>query len=450
MSRALSQHVKRMIEAPVRRLILTLAVPTIASMLITTLYNMADAWFLGRLDTASVAAVGIAFPAMAIVQALAFFCGHGAGNTMSRMLGANRLSSARKMVATGCVLSFVIGLCVALLGLCFGPWLARCFGAPEVLRETARIYLQIVLLGAPWMCLSLTMNNLLRFQGKAFFAMVGILSGGVLNLLLDPLFIFVFGWGIYGAAIATITGQCLSFLILLLMLQKQGVVGFRWAELAFTFEVWRDIFRGGMPSLFRQGLGAFAFTALNHAAGAYGATAAIAAMSVVTRIVMVLYAVVIGLGQGFQPVCGFSYGAQKFRRVYDAFIFLVWVSALFLGIAALPCWFFAEALIAHFRPDPMVVTIGATTLRWQMATLVLSAWIIPCNMLTQTVGMGKVASLLASARQGLFFLPFIVLLPLCLGLQGVMMAQACADGYAFVLAFVLSLSLVRRLRQGRA
>lgn len=436
-----------MTEAPVRRLILALAVPTIASMLITTLYNMADAWFLGRLDTASVASVGIAFPAMAIVQAIAFFCGHGSGNTMSRMLGAKDLVGARRMVAAGCVSAFVVGALIAIVGICCGAWLAELFGAPETLRKTATIYLKIVLLGAPWMCTSLAMNNLLRFQGKAAFAMIGILSGGLLNILLDPLFIFVFEWGIYGAAIATITSQFVSFLILLTMLQRHGVVRFYWSSIAFTREVWHELLRGGMPSLFRQGLGAFAFTALNHAAGAYGATAAIAAMSIVTRIVMVLYSVVIGLGQGFQPVCGFSYGAQKFRRVYDAFVFLVWASGIFLGIAAIPCWIFAESLIAHFRPDADVIVIGASALRWQMATLILSAWIIPCNMLTQTIGRGKVASLLAASRQGLFFLPFILLLPFLFELQGVIICQACADICAFLLAILVTSKILFKLRQ---
>lgn len=449
MAHVLSQHFTRMTEAPVRRLILALSVPTIASMLITTLYNMADAWFLGRLDTASVASVGIAFPAMAVIQAIAFFCGHGSGNTMSRMLGARDHFGARQMVAAGCLSSFLIGVIIALVGFCLGPWLAQLFGAPEALRETATIYLQIVLLGAPWMCVSLAMNNLLRFQGKAAFAMVGILSGGVLNILLDPLFIFVFNWGIYGAALATITGQFVSFLILLVMLQRFGAVNFRWSAITFTREVCHELFRGGMPSLFRQGLGAFAFTALNHAAGAYGATAAIAAMSIVTRIVMVLYAIVIGLGQGFQPVCGFSYGAQKYRRVYDAFVFLAWASGIFLGLAAIPCWFFAESLIAHFRSDLDVIVIGASALRWQMATLILSAWIIPCNMLTQTIGQGRIASLLAASRQGLFFLPFILLLPMFFGLKGVIVCQACADMCAFFLALLVTCGSLRKMRKNK-
>lgn len=435
-----------MTEAPVRRLILALAMPTIASMLITTLYNMADAWFLGRLNTESVASVGIAFPAMAIVQAMAFFCGHGAGNTMSRMLGAKNLLGARQMVAAGCVISFIIGSIIAFLGLAFGGWLAWLFGAPKELQATATVYLRIVLLGAPWMCASLTMNNLLRFQGKALFAMVGILLGGVLNILLDPIFIFVFEWGIYGAALATITSQFISFVILFMMLQRYGAVAFRWPSVTFKREIWCELFRGGMPSLFRQGLGAFAFTALNHTAGIYGATAAIAAMSIVTRIVMMLYAVVIGLGQGFQPVCGFSYGAQKFRRVYDAFIFLVWGSACFLIIAAIPCWLFAESFIAYFRPDSDVICVGASALRWQMATLVLSAWIIPCNMLTQTIGQGRQAALLAASRQGLFFLPFILLLPLLLGLQGVIICQASADLCAFLLSIFVTQKTLRILR----
>ena len=444
-----AEHMRMMREAPVRGLILRLALPTVASMLITAFYNVADAWFVGRLDTQSVAAVGVAFPAMAIIQAMGFFFGHGSGNTLARMLGAGDRHGARRMAAVGVVCSALAGCALAAIGLAALRPMALAMGATPTILPYAEPYLAVVLLGAPFMCAALTLNNQLRFQGKAALAMVGIISGAVLNCLLDPLFIFVFGWGVTGAAAATAIGQAVSLALLWWLNRRHGVVPVRLRAFAPTRAALGEIVRGGSPSLFRQGLGCVATAALNHAAGPYG-DAAIAGMSIVTRLAQFVGSALIGLGQGFQPVCAFAYGARLWRRVYDGFVFLASLGGGFLATVAAVCWLWAPEVVALFQTgDAEVVRIGANALRWQMATLVLSAWIVPCNMMMQAIRKPIRASLLAASRQGLCFLPAIALLPMAFGLAGVEAAQAVADVLAAVLAIPLTLPTLRALRRAR-
>ena len=298
-----AEHLRLLREAPVRGLILRLAAPTVASMLVTAFYNIVDAWFVGLLDTQSMAAVGVAFPAMAVIQAVGFFFGHGSGNTLARMLGAGDRHGARRMAAVGVVCSAAAGGLLAGLGLLFLRPLALAMGSTPTILPYAEAYLAVTLLGAPAMCAALTLNNQLRFQGKAALAMAGIVSGAVLNCLLDPLFIFVFGWGVAGAAAATAASQAVSLCVLWRMNRRHGVVPVRLRAFAPTRAALGEVVRGGAPSLFRQGLGCLATAALNHAAGPYG-DAAIAGMSIVTRIALFVGSALVGFGQGFQPVRG--------------------------------------------------------------------------------------------------------------------------------------------------
>ena len=436
--------------APVRRLILRLALPTIASMLISAFYNVADAWFVGRLGTASVAAVGVGFPAMAVIQATGFFFGHGSGNTLARMLGAGDRHGARRMAAVGVVCSALAGCLIAALGLAFLGPLAVAMGATPTILPEARAYLAFVLLGAPALCASLTLNNQLRFQGKAALAMVGIVAGAALNCALDPLFIFVFGWGVGGAAAATALSQLAGCLLLWRLDRRAAVVPVRLRAFAPTRAALREVARGGAPSLFRQGLACVAMAALNHAAAAYG-DAALAGMSIVTRLTQFVGSALVGLGQGFQPVCAFAYGARRWRRVYEGFRFLCQAGAGFLLAVAALCWAWAPEVVALFQTgDAQVVAVGAAALRWQMTTLALSAWIVPCNMMMQAIGKPVRASLLAASRQGLFFLPAVALLPCWFGLGGVVAAQAAADVLAAALALPLTLPTLLPLRRGEA
>ena len=351
--------------APIHRVIFTMAIPTIISMLSTSMYNLADTYFVGSINTQSVAAVGVSFAMMAVIQAVGFFYGHGAGNYISRQLGAKEIENAQKMAATGFVLSFLTGLLIAILGQIFLSPLCLLLGStPTILPYTER-YLGIILLGAPFMTTSLTLNNLMRFQGNTIYAMKGIMSGVLLNLLLAPLLILYFEMGITGAAIATLISQCFGCAMLFWMTHKGQNIRIHLKNFTPSKAFAKEIIFGGTPSLSRQGLGSISTLVLNVAAGAYG-DAAIAGMSIVTRIAFFTYAVVIGLGQGFQPLCGFCYGAKFYARVRDAFYFCIKCGTTFLSVCAIIGFIFSENIVELFRSDPDVVAVGSIALKWQV------------------------------------------------------------------------------------
>ena len=439
------QKFDRMTKTPIPRLIGELAVPTIISMLVTSFYNMADTFFVGKINTSATAAVGIVFPLMAMIQAFGFFCGHGSGNYISRQLGAHNFEDASKMSATGFVTAFVLGLGILVVGFLFTDPLLRIMGSTETILPYARSYMRIILIGAPYMTASLVLNNQLRFQGSAFYSMIGITTGAVLNIVLDPLFIFVLDMGVAGAALATIISQFVSFCLLIAGTFRGGNLRLNPKDFSPSLKYYQNIVKGGAPSLFRQGLGSFATVCLNLMAGPYG-DAAIAAMSIVTRISQFAASVVIGFGQGFQPVCGFNYGAKLFKRVQEGFWFCVKFCTSVLLVAAVCGWIFSPNLIGIFlKTDPLVIEYGSQALRLQALTFPLVGWITIANMMLQTIGKTVKASLLAMSRQFLFFVPVILTLPGFLGILGVQLSQPIADFCSFLLAVLLSISVLREM-----
>lgn len=431
----------------VPRLIGSLAVPTIISMLITSFYVMADTYFVGKINTQSTAAVGISFSVMAIIQAFGFFFGHGSGNYISRKLGAREYQSAEKMASTGFFCAFIAGTLITVFGLIFLSPICKALGSTSTILPYSETYLGIILLGAPFMASSLVLNNQMRFQGNAVYAMIGIIVGAVLNIGLDPLLIFVFDMGIAGAGIATLASQICSFIILLYMDRKGENIRIRFSNFTPKLSLLKEILYGGSPSLCRQGLASTATILLNVAAGRYG-DAAIAGMSIVTRICMFINSFVIGFGQGFQPVCGFNYGAGFYTRVRHGFWFCIKLGVIFLSICSIIGYIYAPEIVSWFRKeDAQVIEIGARALRWQLITLPLGTWVILCNMLLQTIRKPVRAVILSSARQGLFFIPFILILPYLLGLQGVEMCQAAADLCSFLLAIPLTIGVLKGMRE---
>lgn len=435
-----------MTEQPVEKLVCRLAVPTIMSMLVTSFYNMADTFFVGKLNTQSTAAVGVVFSLMAILQAVGFFFGHGSGNYISRQLGAGNTEEAEKMSAVGFFSSFCAGIVIMAVCILFIKPLAYALGSTPTILPYTVSYLRIILLGAPAMTASLVLNNQMRFQGSAFYAMIGIVSGAVINIALDPFLIFTCGMGIAGAALATTISQYLSFGFLLIMIRRGGNIQIRFRNFKPSLHFYQEIIRGGSPSLFRQGLASVATICLNHAAGVYG-DAAIAGMSIVNRIMMFANSALIGFGQGFQPVCGFNYGAGKYRRVLNAFWFCVRMSlVVLLGLAVL-VYVFAPELVTVFRKDdPEVIAVGTAALRYTVIAFPLSSWMVMCNMMLQSIGKGVKASIVASARQGIFFLPLIVILPHFFGLTGVEVCQAVSDVCALSISIPIGFSVIREMR----
>ena len=436
---------KMMTEPPVGRLICKLAVPCIISMLVTSFYNMADTYFVGKLNSnAATGAVGVVFSMMAIIQAVGFFFGQGSGNYISRELGKKNYQEASNMAATGFFSALTAGLVICILGQIFLEPLAYLLGSTKTILPYTESYLRVILLGAPWMTASLVLNNQLRFQGSASYAMVGIVSGAVLNIALDPVLIFGMDMGVAGAGWATIISQFVSFCLLLAGCSKGSNIHIRFKNVKLKWFYFKMIIQGGLPSLARQSLASVATICLNHAAQPFG-DAAIAAMGVVQRITMFGGSAMLGFGQGFQPVCGFNYGAKLYSRVKQGFWFCVKVSFCFLVAVSILGYLFAPQLIALFRDDPEVIACGVSALRFQCMTFWVQSFVVMSNMLQQSIGRTVPATFLAVARQGIFFIPLVWILSWLFGLTGIQMTQATADLLTFFCAVPIQLHVLRSL-----
>lgn len=442
-----------MTQHPVKMLVCKMAVPTIIAMVTTALYNVVDAAFIGRLSTEGTAGIGISFAYMTFIQALGFFFGHGSGNFISRALGAKNTSSAGVMASVGFVTPFLLGALAALVCLPNLSSLSRLLGAPAEVVPYANDYLRYIVAATPFMMSALTLNNQLRLQGNARLGMVGIVSGAVLNIALDPLFIFTFDMGVSGASLATAISQLFAWGLLLKGTFRPESVHITLRNFKPSWRVYYEIFRGGLPSLLRQLFNCAAAVSLNYCAALYAPegqeASAVAAFAVVTRIMMFTFSVVLGFCQGFQPVCGYNYGARKYDRVRESYLFAFWVGTAFLALVSAIGFVFAPQVLALFRAeDPDLVAIGAVTLRWQCAAFPLVPLCTATNMLFQNIRMTFPATLLSCCRNGLFFLPAILLLPLWLGLQGVQMAQAVADVFTFFLSLPYALWISGKLKRG--
>ena len=438
---------RQMTEPPVGRLVLKLALPCIISMLVTSFYNMADTFFVGMLKSnAATGAVGVVFPMMSIIQAVGFFFGHGSGNYMSRTLGEKNYDEASKMAATGFFSALAAGILICVVGNLFLEKLAILLGSTDTILVHTKAYLGVILLGAPWMTASLVLNNQLRYQGSASYAMVGITTGAILNIILDPIMIFGMDLGVAGAAWATIISQFVSFCLLLIGCCKGANIRIRLRNVRLQGFYFGMIVKGGLPSLARQGLGSLATICLNHAAGPFG-DMAIAAMSVVQRITMFGASTMIGFGQGFQPVCGFNYGAKLYDRVKQGFWFCVKGSFGFLLVVSALGYVFAPQLVALFRDDPQVIACGAAALRFQCLTFPAQSWIVMSNMMEQSIGRTVPATFLAAARQGIFFIPCVLILPLLFGLTGIQMAQAVADACTLAVAIPVHIHVMKTMKK---
>lgn len=438
---------RRMVETPVSRLIPGLAVPTIISMLVTSIYNMADTFFVSQIGTSASGAVGVIFSAMAMIQALGFCLGMGSGNYISRSLGNQNTKEAGKAAATAFFTALGLGVVIGAGGLFFLKPLVMFLGATETIAPYAEDYARYILLAAPFMMCSFVMNNILRSQGNAMYAMVGITAGGILNIILDPIFIFTFRLGTGGAAMATALSQIISFVILLLQCNlRRDCLSIRLREFTPSFKMYGEILYAGAPSFARQFIASASVIMLNVAAGPFG-DAAIAAMSIVSRFMMFINSALIGFGQGFQPVCGFNFGARKYERVQEAFWFCVKVAVVMVTVLGLACIGFSREIITMFRrEDQQVIEIGTLALQMQLLTLPIQAWITMANMLSQSIGYGFRATVVALGRQGIFLIPALLILPRLWGIRGIQLAQPLSDVCTFVLATVIVAGIIKDLK----
>lgn len=442
------QRYEMMINTPISRLIPRLAVPTIISMLVTAVYNMADTFFVSQIGTSASGAVGIIASLMFMIQAIGFTFGMGSGNYISRSLGDQNGAEAGRAAATAFFSVFIIGILMMVFGVIFMEPLVYLLGATPTIAPYAMDYMRYILFAAPFMLCSFVMNNILRSQGIALYAMFGITAGGILNMVLDPIFIFNLNMGIAGAAVATMVSQMVSFVILICQCNlREGSIKIQFSKFTPSLRMYGIIFHAGLPSLCRQGLMSISSVVLNYAAGPYG-DAAIAAMSIVSRFMMFINSGLIGFGQGFQPVCGFNFGAKRYDRVLESFWFCVKVSVVLLTVLGALSFGLARPIIAAFRREDMeVISIGAKALRLQLLTMPIQAWIIMCNMLTQSIGYGFRASLVAMGRQGLFLIPALLILPQAFGLLGVQVSQLVADVFTCVLGTVIVAGILKEFKR---
>ncbi len=422
-----------------------MAVPTIISMLVTSIYNIVDTYYVGLINTQATAAVGVAFPVMSIIQAVGFFFGQGSGTYMSRQLGAQQVKHASSMASVSFFSAIAVGIILAIAGLVFLTPLSIAFGSTSTILPYTEQYLGAVVLGAPVMMGTMVLNNQMRFQGNAMGAMYGMMTGAALNVILVPIFTFSLGMGILGTGIGTVLSQLFAFAVLFAMSRRKGNIAPLLKHFSWDITYFKEIVMGGTPSLTRQGLASISTMMLNIAAAVYG-DAAIAGMSIVTRIAFVVFAVIIGIGQGFQPLCGFCYGAGLFQRVKQGYFYSIKLSIVFLLFSGLGGFLWAEQLIDILRHDPDVVAVGAIALRWQIATWPFAAVVTVSNMCLQTSGRTISANILAACRNGICFIPLILILPYRYGLWGVEITQAVADILTFIIALPLMTHYFRRLR----
>ncbi len=438
-----------MTEMPVARLILKLGLPTTISMLVTNFYNMADSYFVGKLGTSASGATSVVFGLMAVIQAGGFMFGQGAGSTISRKLGAKDNESANRYATMGFVSALSVGILLMVFGLIFLTPFMRLLGSTDTILPYSKVYGACILLAAPAMLMSCVFNNILRYEGKATFAMIGLVSGGFLNIGLDALFILGFKMGIEGAGIATTISQYVSCLILASMfIRRKCESRISLKYFSRNIKIFTDIVTVGLPSLIRQGLGSVSVMVLNHACGPYG-DAAIAAMGIVSRVINFLFSVGLGVGQGYQPVAGFSHGAGKYSRVKKGFFFTWFFATGLLGTCALITLGFAEPIVRAFRDDPDVIRIGAVTMRYQCVSLLFIPFTVCNNMMFQSTGKSLQASILASFRSGACFIPIVLIMSKIMGLPGIQISQALADAIASLACIPFTVSYLRQLPPDR-
>lgn len=443
-----AEHYIKMTETPVSRLIVSLGIPTTISMLVTSFYNMADTFFVGRIDTSASGAVGVVFGLMAIIQAFGFMFGHGAGSIIARKLGQRKQEDASVTASTSFACSLIAGLMIMVFGLLFVDPLMRLLGSTETILPYSRTYGTYILIAAPIMTGSCVLNNILRYEGRAMFAMVGLTTGGMLNIFGDWLLMTKFSMGMDGAGISTACSQCVSFFLLFYMFlsgKTQSKLSVR--KCSWKINAVMNIVKTGFPSMMRQGLSSISTMILNGYAGAY-TDAAVAAMSIVNRICFFIFAVGLGLGQGFQPVCAFNYGAKKYARVKKSFWFTVMAGEVMLGAFAVVGMFMSSELIGLFRDDPAVIEIGTFALRVQFISLFFIPLTVCGNMMFQSVGANGRATFLSALRSGLCFIPFLIVLTALFDLTGIQVSQAVADVATFVLTVPFVISFFRKMPAG--
>ena len=428
----------KMTKTPIPKLLLSLSIPTVITMLITSAYNMADTAFVGMLGTSASGAVGVVFGFMSILQAIGFFFGQGCGSILSRELGAKDNDGANRTASTGFFLSLSCSIILAVVCALIMDPLISFLGSTPTIAPYAKIYLRFILLSTPFIVPSFTLNNILRYEGKAKLGAVAMLVGALLNIAGDPIFMFGFKLGIAGAGLSTALAQTISFMVLLSMFLR-GKTQIKLSIRLFDNSIKKilNICGTGLPSLLRQSLGGLGVVILNAVAKPYG-DPAIAAMSIVTRVAFMEIAIGLGIGQGFQPISSFNYGAGLYSRVREAYKDAFKVISILIIVLSVIVFIFSPEIVYALRHDAEVVAIGTRALRLQSVAIVALPFCMITEMLLQTTGNKAAASFLSSARGGLLFIPTLIILAKLRGLAGIQEAQPVAYIISIVPTYILN------------
>ena len=433
----------KMTKTPVSRLIIKLSIPAIISMMVTNVYNLVDTAFVGQLGNSASGAVGIVFGFMAVLQAIGFMFGNGSGSIISRLLGAKNTEQASKIASTGFFFTLLFGAVVAIISAFVLKPLVMLLGSTETISPYAQTYISYILVAAPFITASFTMNNLLRYEGKATLGMIGLIVGAVLNIAGDPILMFGLNMGIAGAGLSTCISQIIGFFVLLSMflLHKTQC---RLSVKLIVPKFLPEIIGTGLPSLLRQGLNSLSTVVLNNCAAVYG-DAAVAAMSIVSRVIFFTFSFALGVGQGFQPVCGFNYGAKKYDRLKTAFYFSVMLAEIIVVVMSVGLILLPGEIVRIFRDDNTVMEIGSRALVLQGIAQLFLPFCMITEMALQSVGKKLGASVLSTLRNGLFFIPLLLILSNVRGLSGIQEAQPLAVTLAVIPSAILAVRFFREL-----
>lgn len=437
----------KMTKTPVEKLVMKLAVPTILTMLVTNIYNLVDTAFVGQLGNSASGAVGIVFGFMSILQAIGFMFGQGSGSMVARRLGAKDTETASRIASTGFFCAFGLAILAALICFLRLRPLVMLLGSTDTIAPFAIDYIRYILVAAPFVVTSFTLNNILRYEGKAALGMIGMMTGGVLNIAGDAFFMFKLNMGISGAGLSTALSQIVSFCILVSMFvmgRTQTAISIRMVTLK-SGKLVHDIMLTGFPSLVRQALGSIATIVLNQKAAFYAGDAGVAAMSIVNRVAFFMFAISLGIGQGFQPVSAFNYGAKKYDRLKKAYKFTLLLSELVLCVLTVAALLASGSLIKIFRDDPTVIEIGTRALRVLCFGQIFLPICMCTEMLMQSTGQNKQALFLSSLRGGLIFIPLLLILPVFRGMYGVEESQPLAYFLSVFPALVLGRRFLHKL-----
>ena len=437
-TKSMSQFDK-MTKTPVSRLIIKLSIPAIISMMVTNVYNLVDTAFVGQLGNSASGAVGIVFGFMAVLQAIGFMFGNGSGSIISRLLGAKNTEQASKIASTGFFFTLLFGAVVAIISAFVLKPLVMLLGSTETISPYAQTYISYILVAAPFITASFTMNN----EGKATLGMIGLIVGAVLNIAGDPILMFGLNMGIAGAGLSTCISQIVGFFVLLSMflLHKTQC---RLSVKLIVPKFLPEIIGTGLPSLLRQGLNSLSTVVLNNCAAVYG-DAAVAAMSIVSRVIFFTFSFALGVGQGFQPVCGFNYGAKKYDRLKTAFYFSVMLAEIIVVVISVGLILFPGEIVRIFRDDNTVMEIGSRALVLQGIAQLFLPFCMITEMALQSVGKKLGASVLSTLRNGLFFIPLLLILSNVRGLSGIQEAQPLTVTLAVIPSAILAVRFFRKL-----